>query len=89
MPEIPGHTCTIGLGPLVHSKNGHIDKIQPSQPKLNEDPKNPKGAVGMTFLHDLGFVKCLNVAVLNDVSRSVFDIFAYATQVFTEDANAE
>ncbi|NBX88133.1 MAG: hypothetical protein EBQ97_06415, partial [Bacteroidetes bacterium] len=59
MPEIPCNTSAIGLGPLVHSENGHIHKIQPAQSQLNEDPKNPKGAVGIAFLHDLGFVKGL------------------------------
>lgn len=89
MPEIPCNTSAIGLGPLVHSKNGHIDKIQPAQSQLNEDPKNPKGAVGMTFLHDLGFVEGLDIAVFHDVGWPVFNIFAYPTQVFTEDADAE
>lgn len=89
MPEIPCNTSAIGLGPLVHSENGHIDKIQPAQSQLNEDPKNPKGAVGMTFLHDLGFVEGLDIAVFHDVGWPVFNIFAYPTQVFTEDADAE
>ena len=89
MPEIPGHASTIGLGSLVHSKNGHINKIQPAQSQLNEDPKNPKRTVGIAFLHDLGFVKGLNITVLNDVCRPVFYIFAHPTQVFTEDADAK
>ena len=89
MPEIPCNTSTIRLGPLVHSKNRHIDKIQPAQAELNEDPKNPEGAVGMTFLHVLGFVQGLDIAVFHDVCRPVFYIFTHATQVFAEDANAE
>jgi hypothetical protein len=33
----------------VHAKHGHIHKINPSQSQLNENPKQPKGAIGVTL----------------------------------------
>jgi hypothetical protein len=49
VPKIPSHTGAIGLSPLVHAKHGHIHKINPSQSQLNENPKQPKGAIGVTL----------------------------------------